>query len=199
MDNQTDSAQLVYTWITKHTARNWCLHGQLMRQRATGVYMGNGHGQTWYRHVDCWSKQYHSCTLYYTLLITLMTSLCVQRKQLTQLEYRYTSSSSPWAYPIIWSRGYNLPTLSCPARPPLVTPIFFSVVFFVTGANFTDPLTSSILILSFFVTTRIRRCILISFTSSLLSWRFVVGHVSDPYNNVGLTTVPYNSIFPFIV
>ena len=46
--------------------------------------------------------------------------------------------------------------------------------------HFTDPLTCSFLILSFSVTPHIHPIILISFTSSLLSSRFVVAHVSPP-------------------
>ena len=112
-------------------------------------------------------------------------------------------------------------TLSCPIRPPHLTPHFpylfyknisiwfsvflsvcflvlvhltfflalpfflllacsyhfslFSVIFFVTDATFTDPFTS------FFVTPHIHLSIPISITSSLLSWLFVVSHVSEPY------------------
>ena len=46
----------------------------------------------------------------------------------------------------------------------------FYVIFFLTGATFTDPLTCSFLILSFFVTPHIHRSILISFTSSRLQY-----------------------------
>ena len=51
----------------------------------------------------------------------------------------------------------------------------FSVILFVTDATFTDPFTS------FFVTPHIHLSIPISITSSLLSWLFVVSHVSEPY------------------
>ena len=44
----------------------------------------------------------------------------------------------------------------------------FSVMFYVTGAPFTDPLTRSFLISSFSTTTHIYRSILISFTSSII-------------------------------
>ena len=47
------------------------------------------------------------------------------------IEIEYSSSS--WAFPI-----------------PLYS--LFSVIFFVTGTTFTDPLTCSVMILSFFVT-----------------------------------------------
>ena len=121
-----------------------------------------------------------------------------------------SSSSSPLAFPIIWTHRngieYHSSTLSCPVHPPPLkfnpqlsisllslsiwfsvflsvsflvlvhqhsfvvlcpsSPLLscpyhfslFSVIFFVTGATFTDPLTCSFLILSFFV---IHRSILI--------------------------------------
>ena len=50
----------------------------------------------------------------------------------------------------------------------------FSVIFFVADATFTVPLTCSFLVLSFFVTPHIHLSILVSFTSSLLSWPFVL-------------------------
>ena len=127
----------------------------------------------------------------------------------------FLSSSSPWAFPIIWGRPngieYHYSTLSCLVRPPL-TPRFpyifytslstwfsvflsisflilvhltfflvralghfsylfslFSVMFFVTGATFTDPLKCSFLILTFFVIPHIHRSILVHLQSSFLS------------------------------
>ena len=56
---------------------------------------------------------------------------------------------------------------------------------------FTDHLTYSFLIVSFFETPHIHRSIPISCTSSLLSRLFVLDHVSAPYGNAGLTTVLY--------
>ena len=67
----------------------------------------------------------------------------------------------------------------------------FPVIFFVTGATFTDPLTCSFLILSFIVTPYIHLSVLISFTSSLFSGLFVVDHVFAPYNDAGLTSILY--------
>ena len=63
--------------------------------------------------------------------------------------------------------------LSCPYHFT-----FFSVIFFVTGATSTDALTCSFPVVSVFVSPHIHRSILISFTSSLFSWLFVVDHVS---------------------
>ena len=73
----------------------------------------------------------------------------------------------------------------------------FSVIFFVTGSTFADPFTCSFLILSFFVTPHIHLSILISFTSSLVSWLLVVDRVSDPYTNAGFSTVLYIGPFSF--
>ena len=53
----------------------------------------------------------------------------------------------------------------------------------VTGATFTDPLTCSFLILSFFVTPHIHLIIIISFISSIFSWLFFIDHVSAPYSH----------------
>ena len=51
---------------------------------------------------------------------------------------------------------------------------------YVYMCHFTDPLTCSFLILSFSVTPHVHPIIVISFTSSLLSSRFVVTHVYAP-------------------
>ena len=67
----------------------------------------------------------------------------------------------------------------------------FSLIFSLTGATFTDPLTCSFLILSFFVNPHIHRSILISFMSSLFPWFFVVDHVCTPYSNASLINVLY--------
>ena len=68
------------------------------------------------------------------------------------------------------------------------------MIFFSTGVTFTDPLTCSSLVLSFVVTPYVYRSILISFTSSLHSWLFVVHNVSAPCSNADLTVL---CIFPF--
>ena len=72
----------------------------------------------------------------------------------------------------------NILLSSCPSSLRLTQCSYhfslFSVNFFVTGATFTDPLTWSFLILSFFVTPHIHRSILVSFTSSLFAWLFIV-------------------------
>ena len=74
----------------------------------------------------------------------------------------------------------------------------YAVIFFLTGATFTDPLTWSFLMLSFFVIPNIYISILISFTFNLFSWLFVIDHVSAPYTNAGLTTVLYIFLFSFV-
>ena len=92
----------------------------------------------------------------------------------------------------------NILRSTCPLSLLLTRPhhlSLFSVIFFVTGATFNYPLTWSFSMLSFFLTPHIHRSILISFTSCLFSWLFVVDHVSALYSNAGLTTVLY--IFPF--
>ena len=65
------------------------------------------------------------------------------------------------------------PCLTCPYHFSL-----FSVIFFVTGDIFGDPLTGSFLILPFFVTPHIHRGLLVSCTSSLVSCLFCVDHVA---------------------
>ena len=59
--------------------------------------------------------------------------------------------------------------------------ILFSYLFLVTVATFIDNLTCSFLVLYVYVTPHIHRSIITSFTSMLLSWPFVVAHVSAPY------------------
>ena len=65
---------------------------------------------------------------------------------------------------ILLSTCHSSLLLTCPYNFSL-----FSVTCYATGITFTDPLTCSLLILSFFVTPHIHRSILISFTSSLFS------------------------------
>ena len=72
----------------------------------------------------------------------------------------------------------NIVLRMCPSSLFLTCPYHFSlfcVIFFVTGATFTDPLTSSFLILSFFVTPHIHLSI-IHLQSPFFGF-FVVDHV----------------------
>ena len=58
---------------------------------------------------------------------------------------------------------------TCPSSLNMSVPAF-SLIFFVAGATFTDPLACLFLILSFFVTPHIHHSILISFISILFDW-----------------------------
>ena len=88
--------------------------------------------------------------------------------------------------PILLSTFLSSLLLTCPYHFSR-----FSVIFFVTGATFTDPVMCSFLSLSLFVTPHIHLGSIISFTISLFSWLYVVDHVSVPYSDAGIITVLY--------
>ena len=83
--------------------------------------------------------------------------------------------------------GPTRPSVRPWPKDHLGLPLIFSVICFVTGGTFTDPLACSILVLTSFVTPHTWLSILISFTSILFSWLFVVDRVSAPYTNAGLS------------
>ena len=122
----------------------------------------------------------------------------------TLTRYLYYTSLSTW-FSVFFSISFivSMPLTSFPALSLLSylssyasTTLAFSLWLYLILVPLLLILSHSFLILYFSVTPHSHLIVLISFTSSLLSWLFVAAHVSAPDTNAGLTTVLYS--FPFI-
>ena len=105
------------------------------------------------------------CPVHYVLHLQLHTfHIHFTRVFLCGVLYSCPSLS----YWYIYHSSYHVPFFSfLDMSVPLS---LFSVIFFVIGATFTNPLTCSFMILSFFVTPHIHLIIIISWTSWMRWW-----------------------------